>query len=206
MGLSAWGSSEMLIVLYHTHKQSNEGMRLKNKINFKKKKTKMMSKNLTDVLLSCTFELWLHFAHVLMAASTIQFHLVLWPLSGQKVKWLPHEKNRNYPLNPLQDSFKAAVISFYPTTKCFYSSLRHVDADWVWRHQLSAEEEDLWGAASLPRSSFFTTWLRRMGPEYYRGTWALRWCWSTQNVNPTSGFHTRKQHPLTTHARANATR
>lgn len=105
----------------------------------------MMSKNLTDVLLSCTFELWLHFAHVLMAASTIQFHLVLWPLSGQKVKWLPHEKNRNYPLNPLQDSFKAAVISFYPTTKRFYSSLRHVDADWVWRHQLSAEEEDLWG-------------------------------------------------------------
>lgn len=107
-----------------------------------------------------------------MALSAVQFYLVLWTFSGQKVKWLLPQKNRNYPLNPLQDSFKAAIISFNPTPKYFYSSLRRVDADWVWRHYVSAEE-DLWGDNSASqRVSFFPTWLRQMGPEYYCGTWA----------------------------------
>lgn len=125
----------MLILKYPTHKQLYDGVRH----NRKKKKPAGFNGDeqgldwRTPLILCHLGSAQLHFAHVLMAVSKIQFYPVLRPLSGHKVKWLPREKNRTYPLNPLQDSFKAAVISFDPTTKYLYSSLRHVDAACVWR-------------------------------------------------------------------------
>lgn len=109
-------------------------------------------------------------------------------------------KKRICPVNPTQDPFKAAVISSYPTTKCFYSSLRHIDADWVLRHCIIAEDEDLCvcrgGLAfsvllsSLPDSS---RWDLGITAALERAVMLIHS--ECEPVTPTCTSHTTEQHP-----------
>lgn len=61
-------------------------------------------------------QLWPHFALVLMSLCNPVLPDSL-TLLGSKSHMAAASKNRNYPLNPRQDFFKAAVIIFHPANK-----------------------------------------------------------------------------------------